>query len=256
MGQFRRRKEGDRSPYDRDSGHQRLIEIRCGFAELAQREADAADARAAESKRRLEAQLNVVAEVALAAEATASRGTKENAHRAFKAAVAAARERSGVEAAAERWLRDINHINARTRVAQTRLRRERETANSLLAERDRLMTTAEAARSMAQGAREACLAARLGILAPEFEAADATDVEPEGVPGLAAARPAGGAVSVADASTVPPAQQQPMAAEMAAVGATPEVAAPASAAPLGRGLGDGLGRESGHGFGRAGLRRA
>ena len=224
----------DRQPaHERDFRRQRLVEIRCGFAELAQREAAAAEARAADARRRTEMQLGVLAEVQLAADYTASRSTKETAHSAFKVAVAAARDRLAVEAAAHRWLTEINRINSRIRVAQTRLRRERETADSLLAERDRLLVTAEAARSMADAAREACLAAQNGTLveeaaysepelAKEVDAGPVLAEPPPSSDGVAA----GGAAATATAGQVP----QIVAAEMAAVGATPEVAVAAPVA--------------------------
>src|SRR5512135_3488669 len=84
--------EGESPAADR-----RLVEIRCGFAELAQREAELADARVADVLRRLEAQGAVVTEVAALPDESTTHAAKERAHQQFRQAVAAARDRSAVE---------------------------------------------------------------------------------------------------------------------------------------------------------------
>jgi hypothetical protein len=187
------------------SGRRRLVEIRCGFAEMATREAEASDARAVLARQRADVQLAVLAEAMAAADPTSDWSAKEGAHKAFKAAVRAARERAAVEAAALAWLTEINRINARLRDAQVKLRREREATDSMLAERDRLMAAADAARTMAEAAREACLAARRGLTA--------ADAEPEAW-GTVASAPAQGVAGS------PPVAEAPFiaAAEMATVG--------------------------------------
>jgi hypothetical protein len=221
-----------RRPGEHEAGRQRLVEIRCGFAQLAEREAETAEARAADVRQRTEAQLTVLAEVQSDADPTANRAAKENAHRTFKSAASASRDRSGVEAAAFAWLEEINRINARLRVAQVRLRRERDTADSLLAERDRLAATAEAARAMADSARDACLAAQRGVLeepgpdeaevaAPVTSRASAASPSLAPTAGSTQARASSPALARAGAA---PEAAQIEAAEMAAVGATPEIA--------------------------------
>jgi hypothetical protein len=178
-----------------------------------------ADARAADVRHRTDAQLAVLTEVQQAADPTASRAAKENAHRAFKAAISTAQDRLGVEDAALGWLNEINRINARIRGARTRLLRERETADSLLTERDRLLATAEAARTRAEAAREACLAAQRGVL--DADLADVESVEAGPAP-QAVQEPA--ASPDASVPPIPITLAQVLPAEMAALGATPEVA--------------------------------
>ena len=195
--------ETERGSIEQDANRQRLVEIRCGFAELAQREAETAEARVADANRRTDAQLGILAEVQLLADPSATRAAKENAHRAFRNAVASARDRLSVEAAARAWLSEINWINAGLSKAQLRFRRERETADSLIAERDRLAGTAEAARAMAETARQACIAAQHGILeGTEEELAQAAAAlgaaaPSAGAPGSVGAAPAAAAGATA-----------------------------------------------------------
>lgn len=138
-----------------------------------------------------------------------------------------ARDRSGIEAAAVNWLTEINRINAGLRAAQNRLWRERDTADSLLAERDKLIATAEAARAMADAAREACLAAQSGVLPLEAETTPeaALDAGPAPAPApstpVYAAEPLPTAPAASDGTSAPPAPSAPAipqirAAEMAA----------------------------------------
>lgn len=145
--------------HDRDA-LRRLVEIRCGIAEMAQREAEAADMRAADARRLAETQLAAVAETQLAADSAAYWSAKESAHKAFKEAVKEAVDHLAVEVAAEHWLTEINLINSGLHDAQLRLPRVRETADAAAAERDRLAAAADAARSLAEAARQACLEAR------------------------------------------------------------------------------------------------
>ncbi len=157
---------------DESVSGQRLVEIRCGFAELAVKEAEAAAVRAAEAKRLFEEQVSVVAEARAAIDEVATHTSKEAAHRAFRTAVDNARSRGQVEAAVGAWLKEINNINGESRMAQVRLNTERETADQRLAELERLSDTAEASATMAASAIEACRAARAAL-----EAAQAAKVE-------------------------------------------------------------------------------
>ncbi len=186
-----------------------------------------ADARAADARHRTEAQLAVLADVLLAADPTASRAAKEHAHAAFKAAISTAPDRFAVEGAALGWLTDINRINGRIRLAQTRLLRERETADSLLAERDKLMEAAVAARATAEAAREACLAAQRGVTG-ESEVESPSVDEPTSFP---VATEAAATEAASGAIPLPAAVPQVIPAEMAAVGSTPDVAV--GSAPVG-----------------------
>ncbi len=135
---------------------QRLVEIRCGFAEMARKEAQAASARVAEMKVMLEATAAMVAKLQAQVDAAATHAAKDDAHRAFRAAVAAARGRGQVESAASTWLLGINTINAQSRVLQARLKHEREVADSLGPQLSTLSTMAEASATAAAKAIEAC----------------------------------------------------------------------------------------------------
>jgi hypothetical protein len=202
-------------------GRRRLVEIRCGFAEMATHEAEASDARAALARQRSDAQLAVLSEAMAAADPASDWAAKEAAHKAFKASVRAARDRAGVEAAALAWLTEINRINGRLRDAQVRLRREHESTDAMLAERDRLMVAADAARTMAEAAREACLAARRALTTEEAEPAEEAQA---GAPGSETA-------SVG--KTLPGAQGAPESASVAEMPfiAAAEMAAAGSEAP-------------------------
>ena len=208
--------DGGRAGRERGASDRRLVEIRCGFAELAQREADMADARLADAIRRSETQLGVIAEVQVLADPATTRVEKERAHRNFKTAAAAARDHAAVEAAAHVWLLEINRINGQLRKAKIRLRRERETADSLIAERDRLSATAEAARDMAEAARQACLEAQGALAMSGSSDEDVPEAPAEPVAVSAAVAPvAAPAAPVAPPEVAPPAM--PVAAEMAAI---------------------------------------
>lgn len=156
---------------DATSNRERLIEIRCGFAEMSRREADAAYVRVAEARDAYYQQLALVAQLTAEGNPEARRMAKEDAHRKFRTTVDAARIRSHVELAATVWLDEINRINRGVRDEQARMEREREEAARLDQELDRLTTMAEASRTMAETAEAACQAAQLGL------------VEPDGTPG-------------------------------------------------------------------------
>ena len=148
-----------RDAIDAASSRIKLVEIRCNFAELAQREAGAAEARAVKASRSYNTQLAAL-KSAQAANPGAVRRLKEEAHRTFRRAVFAAKTHVQVEEAATIWLAAINRINATSRTALIRLHREREAVEGLAAEMDYLTAQAEAARAVAEAAAEACRAAR------------------------------------------------------------------------------------------------
>jgi hypothetical protein len=93
----------------------------------------------------------------------ATHAAKDDAQRAFRAAVAAARDPGQAEAAAIEWLNDINRINGQSRLALTRIKRERELAESLLSKLASLTDTSEQSEAMALTAMEACRAARAAL---------------------------------------------------------------------------------------------
>lgn len=154
-------------------GSRRLVEARCGFAEKARAEATAAVARLAEAKHTYEARAAAATSDQIAIDAAATQASKDAAHRTFRAAVAGARARSQVEAAAVAWLGAINEINGESRAARSRIERELEAVEALLAEVARLADIAEASATMAAEATRACDAARAALAAEEADAAGA-----------------------------------------------------------------------------------
>jgi hypothetical protein len=152
---------------DATSDRDRLIEIRCGFAELSRREADAAYARVAQARDAYYDRLALLARLTAGVNPEAMRMAKEGAHREFRAAIDAARVRSHVERAATVWLNEINRINRTVREEQAQIKHEREEATRLDQELDRLTATAETSRTMAEDAEAACRAAQLGLVEPE-----------------------------------------------------------------------------------------
>jgi hypothetical protein len=140
-----------------------LIEIRCGFAQLSRREADAAYARVAEARDAYYRQLALVTRVSAEVNPEVMRTAKEAAHREFRARVEAAQIRSHVELAATVWLDEINRLNRGVREDQIQIKGEREEAARMDAELDRLTATAETSRTMAEDAEAACRAAQQGL---------------------------------------------------------------------------------------------
>jgi hypothetical protein len=155
---------------DAASERDRLIEIRCGFAQLSRREADAAYARVSDAREAYYGQLAVVTSLTAAVNPEAMRMAKEAAHREFRERVGAARIRSDVEHAATAWLDEINRLNRGIRDDQARLKREREEAARLDGELDRLTATAEASRTLAETAEAACRAAQEGLVDEDLAA--------------------------------------------------------------------------------------
>jgi hypothetical protein len=151
----------------RGAGRLRLVEIRCGLADRARIEADAATDRAAEARRLYDERVAALERAEGEVNPAAAQTAKEEAHRVFKASLAAATERIQVESAATVWLTEINRINGQLRAAQTRTKHEREAAEAQLAEVDRLSIAAETSRALADAALEACRAARKAAGLPE-----------------------------------------------------------------------------------------
>jgi hypothetical protein len=186
------------------SSWNRLVDIRCGFAELARLEAEAAKKRVAETRRRLDAQLANLISAQTAVDPRATRSAKEDAHRAFRNAIGRATSREQVELAAASWLAEINRINGAVRAAQARILRERDATDALAAELDRLTAIAEASRAMAESAVQACREARAALAAtPGEEAAGAAVVQSNG----AAAEP----IPAPEAARAAPARSKPAA---------------------------------------------
>jgi hypothetical protein len=144
----------------------RQVEIRCSFAELAQREADAAAARVAETRRLWEEQTAALAAAHAEVDPGITQAAKEKAHKAFRSAVAAARTRGQVESAAIAWLAEINKINRHSRAAFARIESAHAGASALQSRLARLSDSAESTARMAVAAMEACRSARAALAAP------------------------------------------------------------------------------------------
>jgi len=160
---------GQPGPDSLDSGssRRRLVEIRCGFAELARREAEAAEARVTDMRHRFDAQLAALTTAQAAVDPRVPRRAKEEAHSRFRKAIAKARSRAQVEAAAASWLAEINRVNGAALGAQMRIQRERDATDALSSQLDHLTAIAEANRAMAESAAEACRTAQEALAATQ-----------------------------------------------------------------------------------------
>jgi hypothetical protein len=170
---------------------------------MARTEAVAAAARAVDAQRVYDEQAEIVAQAQAEVDVAGAHAAKDEAHRAFRAAVAAARSRNQVESAATAWLDQINGINIAGRASQAKIRLERDIADALGLELARLLDMAEASAAMADSAMDACRAVRAAL------AANGGDAEPEAMPEGAppvepvVAAPVTDVAPVADAVPVP-----------------------------------------------------
>jgi hypothetical protein len=203
---------------DQVAAQRRIVDIRCGFADLASKEADAAQDRVAEARRRYDEQIAVLARAQAALDKT--RTAKEGARRAHRASMGAATERVQMEAAANAWLGAINRINGQVRMAQARIRRKTEASEALLAKLDRLSMTAEASRAMADAAIEACRTFRQALQrlekgmpssSPAVETALAPPARSKPKP-VTTAKPVAAAAAKPGAKPAPAAKPKPVAA--------------------------------------------
>ncbi len=169
---------GGEQTVDPAGSRRRLVEIRCGFAEMARQEAEAADLRARETRRAYDERAALLAPLLAAVDPVATKAAKEKAHAAFRSAVRGARVRAQVESAAAAWLQDINRINSQYRAAQARVKHERAAVDSLLFQADKLADTAESSSAMAAAAAEACRSAREDVNGPAAEPAIEPAAEP------------------------------------------------------------------------------
>jgi len=171
---------------------------------MARQEAEAATARVEETKRLLEGQAAAVALAQAAVDPAATHQAKDDAHRSFRASVAAAQTQGQVEAAAIAWLNEINEINAKGRVAQARIRHESEAEDTLLSQLAKLSDLAEASATMAEAAMDACHAATAAFEASET-GEDADVLEASMIPETLLESP----VASAPASSAPATQTGP-----------------------------------------------
>ena len=201
---------GESASPEHAGSRRRLVETRCGFADMARREADAASTRAMEARRHYDERLQAVIRAEAAVDPVAAHAAKDEAHRAFRAAVASARGYEQVEAAANSWLAEINKVNARVRATEAAVRRERDAVRALQRELTELYETAESSATMAAEAMKACQAAQAAFEAESSGGAEAA-LPPAAGSGLVsvAESPAGvaaaGPVAVPGATLPPPA---------------------------------------------------
>jgi hypothetical protein len=159
---------------------ERQAEIRCGFAELAQLEAEAAAARVDKARLRYDEQSATLITIQAQVDPGLFQAAKEKAHANFRATVAGARSRGQVEAAAVAWLKEINRTNGQSRIALARVEHEHAIAEALLRQLTRLSATAESTAAMAVAAVEACREARAALATAEPSRAG-TAPKPNGV---------------------------------------------------------------------------
>ena len=192
---------------------ERLVEIRCGFAEMAQREAEAAAARAVEARGLYQKQSAALVGARSEVDPGVTQTDKEAAHSSFRAAVAAARSRGQVEAAAVAWLAQISRINSQSRSALARIEHGHARVNALRSELSSLADAAEAAEAMAVAAMEACRAARAALDAQAAAEAAAAPADGAWTPQVAelAARARARAAEAANPAVAlpPPGESQP-----------------------------------------------
>ena len=181
----------------------RVVEIRCGFAEMTRTEAEAAESRAVEARRLFDKQSIAIAALEAAADPAAIKAAKERAHGAFRASAAAARSKTQVERAASTWLAEVNRVNAEQRTALVRLDGDREALGDLLAQADRLADAAESARAMATIAADACSAARKELA----DSGEADSESPEAAPPVQGEPEAEGRAARSSAASVAPTEQ-------------------------------------------------
>jgi hypothetical protein len=213
----------------------RLVEIRCGFAEMARVEAEAAAKRVMEAKRLYDDRAASVARALGTIDPASTWEAKEAAHRDFRTVVAAAHSHAQVEAAASAWLKRINDVNRRDQVAQTRLRRAQEEAEAQLAELTRLADVADTSATMAEAAMEACRAAAAALTRGEAAARQAAPSRPgrtAPMPGPQAAATAQAGSGPAPLHLVPPVVTTSHSQAETAVPSAAAAAAAAGTAPL------------------------
>jgi hypothetical protein len=151
----------------------RIVDERCTVAGRAREEATRAQEVLRTAQRSADEHTAMADEAAGIADPRAIRVAKDAAQHAFRTARTRADSVDAVEAAARRWLQEINRINGETRDAAARAAREREAAATAARALERLGVEADAARISAEMAEDACLRAREELAACEERAAQA-----------------------------------------------------------------------------------
>jgi hypothetical protein len=141
----------------------RIADERCTISARARDQATAAQEALHLAQRQYDDHHSQAEQAAVEADPRQMRSAKEAAQNAFRHARGAATTREGVEGAARDWLTEINRINHDARDAAGRLQRERNAANLLVTQIERLTVEADAARISAETAEAACLSARQAV---------------------------------------------------------------------------------------------
>ena len=145
----------------------RLADERCELAVRARTQAGVAEDTHRAAQREYDQHEAAAEAAAAAADPRAVRRAKDDAQARFRDGRAHAMTADAVEAAARDWLLQINAINADAREAAATLAREREAANAITLELERLAVEADAARIAAETAEAVCLSARESLAACE-----------------------------------------------------------------------------------------
>ncbi len=143
------------------------VDDACSLADRMQALALASQERLREARHAYDQHVDRRARAAAATDPRTVRAAKDEAQAAFRTARLGARERGDIEASAREWLREIDRINARTRVAAHLLVREAAAEAGLLRSVERLGLEADGARIAAESAAEACRNARIALAACE-----------------------------------------------------------------------------------------
>ena len=141
----------------------RISDERCTISARAREQATAAQESLRATQREYDDHHSQAEQAAIEADPRQMRNAKEAAQNAFRHARGAATTREGVEGAARDWLTEINRINREARDSAARLQRERNAANLLVTQIERLTVEADAARISAETAEAACLSARQAV---------------------------------------------------------------------------------------------
>jgi hypothetical protein len=142
----------------------RVADERCTISARAREQATTAHEALRAAQRQYDDHHSKAEQAAIEADPRQMRNAKEAAQNAFRHTRAAATTREGVEGAARDWLTEINRINHDAREAASRLQRERNAANVLVTQIERLTVEADAARISAETAEAACLSARQAVV--------------------------------------------------------------------------------------------
>ncbi len=154
-----------------------LAQERCEVATSARDQARAAADALRDAQRAYDTLVERVETAQAQADPRALAAAKENLHRAFRAASAAAMDSDAAEAAAREWLDEINRLNSQAKDAARRVETGNAEMRAALPRLERLSLEADAARISAEGAEQACRDAREAVARCEEPPAEAAVAE-------------------------------------------------------------------------------